>query len=232
MGGLFSKLECGSRERKDNGAYGSGTSNERISSSARCEIRGLKDQIAAIHAQLMQEQVAFKRFKQMKEKEVPATPSSDQRMLEAQVAALSVENVALRNSKDSISTQVDVLRDQLRSSLEQRNELVSTVERLQCELADVESFLKSERGNNMKQMENDLAQTKLELALAQEEKDEMEWEIQNLLYQLGKSPKPGPRPPSSLKKSGMKKTKREALMQVNLNSRAFQTPIRDALTPH
>lgn len=248
MGSMFSRIECGGRDRRDSYGkddddfIGAASSNSRRARSRRsnnkCErCDTLKEQLASLHEDLMKKAEEASRSKtralEALRRETPKNIGDLREKYETRISALATENVALKNSKDNLSSQVSMLKSELMKSVEKRNELSSSVEKLTCELAEIESFCKTERGEKMQQMENDLAQAKLELALAQEEKDELEWEIQNMMYQMGRSPKPPARPKSSVRKSsGKKKTsRREVLKTVNLNVASFRTPVRENLTP-
>ena len=51
---------------------------------------------------------------------------------------------------------------------------------MELQLTEVESYMRSEKGGQMKDIEYDLAQARLQLAQAEAEKDDLEQEINEL----------------------------------------------------
>lgn len=93
--------------------------------------------------------------------------------VKSDLAAAKIECSALRK-------QSDVLKAEVAKGLSMNKDLMNELAKTEQNLIDVQSFMRGEHGEKMKRLEYDLAQSRLELAQCESEKDDLEQEIGEL----------------------------------------------------
>ena len=85
-----------------------------------------------------------------------------------------------RSECDLLRKASENLRSELRKSHRQNRVLMEELTKMELQLTEVEGYMKSSNGGEMKTLELDLAQARLQLAQAEAEKDDLEHEVSEL----------------------------------------------------
>ncbi len=95
-------------------------------------------------------------------------------------AAVAEELAAARDECAALREERDGLRAEVQKGLQMNRSLMEELATTETNLIDVQSYMRSEKGEDLKKLEYDLAQSRLELAQAQSEKDDLEQEVADL----------------------------------------------------